>query len=88
MSTWHTCETTHCRAGWIVHLAGKRGRKLEESSSTLFAAMQIAKASSPIRVSPVRFFETNKVAMKDIERCATLEASGAKNEAGEGGKSP
>ena len=22
MSSWHTCETTHCRAGWVVALAG------------------------------------------------------------------
>jgi hypothetical protein len=36
--------------------------------------MQICKASSPIRVSPVRFFETDAVAMADIERCAKEEA--------------
>ncbi len=74
MSTWHTCETTHCRAGWAVYLAGDKGRALEASSSTLFAAMQIYKASSPIRVSPVRFFEKNEIAMADIEKCAKEEA--------------
>jgi hypothetical protein len=74
MKTWHTCDTTHCRGGWIVTLAGEKGKALEAASSTLFAAMQICKASSPIKVSPVRFFETNEVAMADIKRCAEQEA--------------
>ena len=75
MSDWHTCETTHCRAGWVVHLAGAPGKVLEDKTSTLFAAMQIYKASSPIRVSPVRFFDSNEKAMADIERCAKEEAA-------------
>jgi hypothetical protein len=75
MGSWHTCDTTHCRAGWVVHLAGEAGRKLEGHTSTQFAAMQIYKASSDIRVSPPRFFETNGVAMADIKRCAEEEAA-------------
>jgi hypothetical protein len=74
MSTWHTCETTHCRAGWVVQLAGEPGAKLERQTSTLFAAMQIYKASSPVQVSPVRFFESNEVALEDMKRCAELES--------------
>ena len=74
MGDWHTCSTTHCRAGWVVHLAGEAGKELEKKTSTLFAAMQIYKASSPIRVSPTRFFETNEAAMKDMQRCAEEEA--------------
>ena len=74
MATWHTCETTHCRAGWIVTLAGKAGEELDEQTSPEFAAKQIYHASSPIRVSPVRFYETNEVAMADIKRCAKEEA--------------
>jgi hypothetical protein len=78
MSTWHQCETTHCRAGWAVFLAGERGRALEAVSSTLFAAMQIYHASAPdIPVSPVRFFEKNEVALADMERCAEEEAKRA-----------
>ncbi len=73
MRTWHTCNTTHCRAGWVVILAGEDGKKLEEQTSTLFAAMQIYKASSPIRVSPTRFFETNDEAIADMTRCAEEE---------------
>lgn len=74
MHDWHTCETTHCRAGWAVVLAGEEGKKLEEETSTLFAAMQIYKKSSDIKVSPIRFFGSNEVAMEDIKRCAELEA--------------
>lgn len=75
MSIWHACDTTHCRAGWVVTLAGKEGKELEDKTSTLFAAMQIYKASSPIRVSPTRFFDSNDIAMADIKRCAELEVS-------------
>jgi len=75
MSNWHTCETVHCRAGWVVHLAGVRGKKLEAASSTLFAAMQIYKASSPISVPPHRFFWPNEQSLADIKRCAAKEAA-------------
>ena len=30
MNLWHTCPTTHCIAGWAIHLAGEPGRLLEE----------------------------------------------------------
>ncbi len=74
MSAWHTCDTTHCRAGWVVTLAGKEGKALEDQTSTEFAAMMIYKESSDIRVSPVRFYEDNEIAMADIIRCATEES--------------
>jgi len=74
MSTWHTCGTTHCWAGWITFLAGEDGKKLEEQTTTEFAAMQILYKSSPsIRVSPVRFYESNELAMANIEKCAKEE---------------
>jgi hypothetical protein len=50
-----------------------KGKTLEKLTSTLFAAMQIYKKSSPIRVYPPRFFESNEIAMADIKRCAELE---------------
>lgn len=74
MDNWNTCDTTHCRAGWVVTLAGEAGRKLEAATSTLFAAMQIYHKSSPIPVSPTQFFETNEAAMQDMERCAKEES--------------
>ena len=74
MRNWHTCETTHCRAGWVVVLAGEKGRALEKQTTTAFAASQIYKASSWIRVYHSRFYETNEKAMTDIKRCAEVEA--------------
>lgn len=75
MDQWHSCETTHCRAGWVIHLAGKKGYELEKRTSPVFAAMQIYKASSSINVSPPRFYETNSKALEDIKRCAEEETN-------------
>jgi hypothetical protein len=74
MATWHTCGTTHCRGGWVIALAGKVGAKLEMQTSSEFAAMAIYSRSSKIKVSPVRFYESNEAAIKDIERCAAEES--------------
>ena len=74
MGDWHTCDTTHCRAGWVVTLAGEAGRKLEQQTSTAFASMMIYKESSDIRVSPNMYYVTNEESMKDMKRCADLEA--------------
>jgi len=72
MSDWHTCNTTHCRAGWVVHLAGEAGYALERFHNTALAAQLIHRASgSPI--SPVRFYETNEQAMADMKRRAGVE---------------
>lgn len=30
METWHACETTHCMAGWAIHLAGEPGEIMEK----------------------------------------------------------
>lgn len=71
MSTWHTCETKHCRAGWIVNLAGEAGQELEQRTSTLFAAQQIYKASGYL-INPCRFFDGNEDAMADMKKLAEL----------------
>lgn len=85
MSDWHhgnVCGTTHCRAGWVITLAGEVGRELEMASDTCFAAMMIYKYSSPnISVSPTRFFEDNETALKDIKKCAAKEKRFSKNKA-------
>jgi hypothetical protein len=78
MGKWESCSTTRCRAGWVVHEAGAEGYALKESTSWVFAAMQIYKASDPVnRVSPVRFYEDNDKALADMKRCAELEAQAA-----------
>jgi hypothetical protein len=73
MSAWHTCETTHCRAGWVVHLAGEAGKKLEAFHNTPLAAYLIYRESSPHKVTFPRFYENNLTAMADIKRMAELE---------------
>jgi uncharacterized Fe-S cluster-containing radical SAM superfamily enzyme len=57
----------------VVHLAGEKGYALEKATNTAFAAMQIYKASSNIRVSPTKFYGKNEEAMEDIVRCAEEE---------------
>jgi hypothetical protein len=69
MSTWHTCETTHCRAGWVVHLAGEPGKNLEKETSTQFAAMQIYKASG-YPINPGRFYDNYAAALEDMRKLA------------------
>ena len=46
MASWHTCETTHCRAGWAIHLAGEAGRNLEDAIGSCAAAALIYHAST------------------------------------------
>ena len=69
MGDWHACKTKHCRAGWVIHLAGEEGYVLERRTSPIFAAMQIYKASG-YPISPCRFFDTEEAAMADMKRLA------------------
>lgn len=66
MGNWHTCETTHCRAGWAVHLAGQAGKLLESQWGTEVAATLIYTVSRP-GVRHPDFFVDNKTAMASIE---------------------
>ncbi len=69
MGDWHSCETTHCRAGWVVHLAGAPGKALEERFNTELAAMLIYRESgSPI--SPCRFYDREDDALADMKQRA------------------
>jgi hypothetical protein len=68
MDTWH-CGATHCRAGWIVTLAGEAGAALEKFHNTELAAFLICKASgSPIEFA--RFYDANADALADMKRRA------------------
>ena len=73
MKEWHTCSTTHCWAGWIIVLSGEEGRTLEKETHTSFAAMQIARKSSPIKIKPGMFYDTNTEAINNIKRFAEEE---------------
>jgi hypothetical protein len=74
MSTWHTCEKKHCRAGWVVRLAGEAGKALEQFHNTALAAALIYRESSPLKVSMSRFYDDGEAALADIERMAALES--------------
>lgn len=67
MSAWHSCETTHCRAGWAVHLAGEQGYALEAKHGPAVAGRMIYRASTGR--SP-HFFATTERALEDIRKCA------------------
>jgi hypothetical protein len=71
MSDWHTCANTHCRAGWVVTLAGEEGKALEAFYDTPLAAMMIYDASDPgFKINPCRFFDNNDDALADMKRMA------------------
>lgn len=67
MSQWHSCETTHCRAGWAITLAGPEGKKLEEKYGPRHAGAMIYRASTGR--SPY-FYASNDDALADIKKCA------------------
>lgn len=73
MSTWHTCETTHCRAGWVVHLAGKAGAAMEFRTGTAAAAALIYLKSDPKLNKIPDFYADNEAAMADMKRLAEAE---------------
>ena len=75
MSDWHTCDTTHCRAGWVVTLAGEEGKALESYWTTNHAAWLIYKASDPSIKSRPNFFCDNAIALADMKRLADDEAA-------------
>jgi hypothetical protein len=74
MVTWHTCKTTHCRAGWVTTLAGKAGKALEAAVSTHLAAFLIYRASDPSMVDAPNFYASNGDALADMKRLAEIEA--------------
>ena len=73
MSAWHTCETTHCRAGWAITLAGGAGKDLETKFGPFAAGGMIYRASTG---RTPNFFASNDAALTDIKRCAGVEGEG------------
>lgn len=72
MESWHTCETTHCRGGWAITLAGKPGQDLEKKYGVENAARRIYLASTG---RCPWFFDNNEGAFADIREQAALQAS-------------
>ena len=69
MGNVHACKTTHCRAGWVVHLAGEAGYKLEQFHNWELAAMLIYRESG-YHINPARFYDSNEEAMADMKKLA------------------
>ena len=67
MGAWHSCTTTHCRAGWSIHLAGEAGYALEERHGPALAGHMIYMASTG---RTAHFFASNERALEDIRRRA------------------
>ena len=74
MTTWH-CGTAHCRAGWVVTLAGEAGAAMEYCLGTGPAAALIYLASDPCLQKIPSWYSGNEEALEDMKRLADLEAS-------------
>ena len=57
MGEWHTCDTTHCLAGWAVVKAGPAGKALEAMTSTSIAGAMLMPEAAHL------FYATNEEAM-------------------------
>lgn len=77
MGDWHTCDTTHCRAGWVTTLAGDEGKALEYRIGTAAAASLIYLASDPSIERFPSFYCGNDEAMADMKAMAEAEAAKA-----------
>ena len=74
MGQWHTCKTTHCIGGSVVHYAGKAGYDLEKKvgGDTAAAAALILRKSRPDAPLP-NFYASNEAALAFIEARAAEE---------------
>ena len=72
MDTWHTCKTTHCRAGWAIEIAGEAGKELECRVGSAGAGALIFAKSYPSQMVP-DFYADNETALADIKWCASEE---------------
>lgn len=69
MSNWHTCATTHCRAGWAIHLAGQDGYALAHRLADSELAGQLIYVASGYD-RPPDFFASNEDALREIRAAA------------------
>ena len=65
MRDWHTCETTHCRAGWAIVLGGEKGKELEKKYGPSVAGALIYARAYPDLPVP-DFLASNEQALKDM----------------------
>jgi len=62
MGAWHKCNTTHCIAGWAIHLAGEPGRLLEQLHSPAIAGLMLLGAEAHSH-----FYDSNEDARKWLQ---------------------
>ena len=55
MGNWHTCDTTHCLAGWAIHQAGTIGKTLERLHGPHMAGLLLLGHEAADR-----FYDSNK----------------------------
>ena len=67
MRVWHTCRTTHCRAGWAITLAGDAGRDLEARVGSAAAGALIYYESTG---TVPDFHASNDAALESIRTAA------------------
>ena len=71
MQIWHRCETTHCRAGWAITLAGEAGKRLEKLYGPEDAGRRIYIASTGYVPN---FYATDDAALADIKARAEAQS--------------
>lgn len=77
MDEWHTCDTVHCRGGWVTTLAREAGKELEYLFGTSSAAALIYEQNGYRIDAYHRFYRENEdQALEDMKRLAELEAVG------------
>jgi hypothetical protein len=69
MGTWHACATTHCLAGWAIHLAGQEGYRLELHYGPELAGMLLFEAAYPT-LPPPDLFATKAQALTALHDLA------------------
>ena len=73
MADWHTCDTTHCIAGWAVHLSGDAGARLEAQVGSAAAGALIYARHGCASIPD--FYEADTVALQHLrERAAAFVA--------------
>lgn len=73
-SGYNHCNTTHCRAGWVIALAGAAGRRLEHAVGAPEAAALIYKESDPSLKACPSFYVNNEQALRHMKLKAEQEA--------------
>lgn len=75
MDCWHLCKNTHCRAGWVSVISGNT--HLESGMLDAGDIASMVYAASGYTISPERYYDKNKDALKDMKRLADLERNGS-----------